>query len=226
MNESHDQLTAPATASKEGSLSTLKFALGYGCFASALLPGFLTFGTSMAFDFNPFSLLFLLYAAGLVRVGWVLVKQRNSPFSKLKWAMILVTILACIYPSAFFFWHMTHFRKATPPCKVNLQNIEHAKKIWATEEEKSTNDVPAWEDIRKEINGSKLPVCPEGGTYSLGRVGESPVCSIGGPRHTLHYDPGFPWALVTIAALFFLSAGLQLIVGCQKNFSEQGRTVP
>ena len=48
-----------------------------------------------------------------------------------------------------------------------------------------------WEDIEPELasyafqykwsNG--VPHCPDGGTYTLGRIGEPPKCSVGGPDH-------------------------------------------
>jgi hypothetical protein len=78
--------------------------------------------------------------------------------------------------------------KAMLPCVNNLRQLDGAKQRWELENRKTANDVPTWEDLRPYFpdwwtNGR--PVCPEGGTYTLGRVGESPRCSIGGPEHTL-----------------------------------------
>jgi len=50
---------------------------------------------------------------------------------------------------------------------------------------RTTGDSVAWSDVTPYI---KVPlVCPRGGTYILGRVGEQPRCSIGG-THTLPPD--------------------------------------
>ena len=50
---------------------------------------------------------------------------------------------------------------------------------------KTTNDVVTWDDIRPYLSrkGRALPICPAGGTYTLGPLSESPRCSI--PEHKL-----------------------------------------
>jgi len=76
--------------------------------------------------------------------------------------------------------------RSTPsaaPCVNNLLQIEGAKQSWALDNGRSTNDTPAWEDIRPFLKPTIK--CPQGGTYILGRVGEAPKCSIGGPSHTV-----------------------------------------
>jgi hypothetical protein len=82
----------------------------------------------------------------------------------------------------------THTTRAAAPCVVNLMVIEGDKQQWAVGNNKTSNDVPTWEDLRPYFphswtNGK--PVCPEGGFYTLGRVGDPPTCSIGGPGHSM-----------------------------------------
>jgi hypothetical protein len=72
--------------------------------------------------------------------------------------------------------------RAAWPCINNLRLIESAKHQWMLDRGKTTNDVPTWDDIRSYLpnmwsNG--VPVCPGGGIYTLGRVEESPTCSLG-----------------------------------------------
>ena len=78
-----------------------------------------------------------------------------------------------------------HF--ATDACINNLRQIDGAKQQWMLEQHKTTNDVPTWDDLRDYIgqSGTTGPVltCPAGGTYTIGRVGEKPTCSIA--RHRL-----------------------------------------
>jgi hypothetical protein len=73
-------------------------------------------------------------------------------------------------------------------CCSRLRQIESAKQDWAVEQHKTTNDMPTWSDLYPHLymphftnrwfaNG--VPVCPDGGTYTLGRVGQSPTCSLG-----------------------------------------------
>jgi hypothetical protein len=70
-----------------------------------------------------------------------------------------------------------------PSCINNLRQLEGAKQQWALEFHKGTNDVPTWDDLRPILK-PKLS-CPRGGTYSLGRMGELPSCSIS--EHTVQY---------------------------------------
>lgn len=71
--------------------------------------------------------------------------------------------------------------KATNPCMNNLRQIDGAKQQWALENSKSTNDTPLWDALRPYLGrgtNGVMPMCPEGGTYTLGRVGEAPRCSL------------------------------------------------
>jgi len=85
-------------------------------------------------------------------------------------------------------WYVrTHTTKAMAACINNLRLMEGAKEQWALEN-RITNGTPTLEELRPYMGrgiGGTIPVCPEGGTYSPGRIGESPKCSIGGLGHTL-----------------------------------------
>jgi hypothetical protein len=76
-----------------------------------------------------------------------------------------------------------HAGSTAAPCLNNLKQLNEAKQQWTLEYHKTTNDIPTMEDINPFL--SMKPFCPEGGTYNLGRVGESPKCSIGGALHTM-----------------------------------------
>jgi len=69
-----------------------------------------------------------------------------------------------------------------PVCRDNLRWIDSTKHQWALEHNKMTNDVPTWSDLLPYMK--KMPVCPDGGSYTVGIVGTVPVCSIGGHRHS------------------------------------------
>lgn len=54
--------------------------------------------------------------------------------------------------------------------------------MWALDNHKTTNDIPTWSDlIGKDGYIREMPTCPEGGTYTIGRVGGRPKCS--NPEH-------------------------------------------
>ena len=67
-------------------------------------------------------------------------------------------------------------------CVNNLRQLDGAKQQWVIENHKTTSNVPTWEDLLPYLR--QKPFCPQGGTYILGPVGESPRCSFGG-THTL-----------------------------------------
>ena len=74
-------------------------------------------------------------------------------------------------------------------CRVHLMQIHAAMQNWAVEHQKTTNDVPTWEDIRPYLPHGRVehevPVCPQGGKYTMRRIDEVPKCSIGGPGHSI-----------------------------------------
>ena len=68
-----------------------------------------------------------------------------------------------------------------PGCISNLRQIQGGKEYWAFEFHKSTNDVPTWKDLTPYLRGTLS--CPQGGTYTIGRVADTPTCSF--PGHVL-----------------------------------------
>ena len=66
-------------------------------------------------------------------------------------------------------------------CLNNLRQLDAAKQQWALENGKKSTDVPTKKDLLPFLR--HWPVCPAGGTYTIGSVGEPPTCSI--PGHVL-----------------------------------------
>ncbi|MGA2544710.1 MAG: hypothetical protein ABSG78_24435 [Verrucomicrobiota bacterium] len=71
-------------------------------------------------------------------------------------------------------------------CINNLRMIDGAKAQWALENHKQNTDTPTAQDITPYMGrgpAGEFPVCPQGGTYIIGSVGEKPRCTI--PAHVL-----------------------------------------
>jgi cytoskeletal protein RodZ len=68
-------------------------------------------------------------------------------------------------------------------CINNLQQINTAKAQWALENGKTANDIPTEDDLLVYLPGGIFPLCPSGGTYTIGAAGNPPTCSI--PGHVL-----------------------------------------
>lgn len=83
-------------------------------------------------------------------------------------------------------------RSAVNACINNLKQIDAAANQFALEKHKLTGDRVSFPDdltpyIKLNIQG-KIPECPSGGIYHLGKVGETPTCSLGTtvtPAHVL-----------------------------------------
>ncbi len=68
-------------------------------------------------------------------------------------------------------------------CVYNLKIIENAKQAWVLEHRNQSGIAVSPEDLSVLFKTNKIPKCPDGGTYTIGRVGENPTCSI--PGHIL-----------------------------------------
>jgi flagellar biosynthesis GTPase FlhF len=74
---------------------------------------------------------------------------------------------------------------ARSTCINNLRRIDAAKNQWALENNKTADAVPTEQDLLPFLSSDNgnFPVCPSGGTYTIGAVGVPPTCSI--PGHVL-----------------------------------------
>ena len=71
----------------------------------------------------------------------------------------------CVYPNRMV-------------CARRLAQINSAKRMWAIDKDRTTNDVPVMADLTNYTK--EVLVCPEGGTYTLGPVWKDATCSIKG----------------------------------------------
>ncbi|HIL70538.1 MAG TPA: hypothetical protein EYG38_11900 [Verrucomicrobia bacterium] len=72
-------------------------------------------------------------------------------------------------------------------CLANLKQMDGAKEQWALENKKPAGSpvVGHESEITKFLRGGDLPLCPDGGKYSLEPIGANPECSLDLPNHTL-----------------------------------------
>ncbi|MBM4164862.1 MAG: hypothetical protein FJ222_10555 [Lentisphaerae bacterium] len=68
-------------------------------------------------------------------------------------------------------------------CINNLRMLDSAKEQWALEADKPVGAEVVEKEVLQYIKGATLPVCPQGGRYTLGPIGQPPVCSY--PGHQL-----------------------------------------
>lgn len=73
--------------------------------------------------------------------------------------------------------------EAKNACVDNLRRLDRAVEKWAIAQGKRTHAPVNLPELLDYLPGRALPVCPSGGGYTIGRVGETPACSH--PGHSL-----------------------------------------
>jgi hypothetical protein len=68
-------------------------------------------------------------------------------------------------------------------CINNLRQIDIAKQMWATDNQKPRGTLLTAADLAPYLGPKGLPACPAGGVYTLNPVGIPPICNI--PGHVL-----------------------------------------
>jgi hypothetical protein len=68
-------------------------------------------------------------------------------------------------------------QRATVACAGRLNGFVIVKKRWAQDHSAALTDTPTLDDLAPYFRRG-LRECPEGGTYTIGAVGELPQCSI------------------------------------------------
>ena len=95
--------------------------------------------------------------------------------------MIVVAIIGLLASIAIPSFVKAREKAQQVGCVKNLQTIEAAKQVWATENRKLGTEIPTDDDlfgVAKQIRVK--PPCPANGTYTLGSVDEKPACSVTG----------------------------------------------
>jgi hypothetical protein len=122
-------------------------------------------------------------------VGLFILRSTHSKRANVRFSFgLLVPIV--IATSIYLPIHRRATDRAT--CIGMLYMIDSAKQDWAHEGHHGSNEIPAWLDlyhygVGEWKNGGLTypPQCPAGGTYTVGRVGVLPTCSI--PGHVLPF---------------------------------------
>ena len=178
-------------------MRTLKLILGIGCLLVAPLSAIL--GVLALLDlyrFEPLRALSIasfsaILATGLISAGGFLIARRNLPISRGARIRLLlffsgIGILVAIALPNFIKARSTSCCNA---CVNNLRQIDAAANEFALEKNLKTGDKINFPDdltpyIKLNKDG-KIPSCPEGGIYSIKKVGDTPTCSLA--------TNGFPW---------------------------------
>src|SRR5687767_10274616 len=112
---------------------------------------------------------------GFARISQELVKAINKRQTLVIAAVLLALIGAGLYAARILPIRV----RSMDACVSILKQLDGAKSTWALEYQKTTNDIPTDSDLfgpNSYIREKKK--CPRGGSYTIGRIGELPNCSI------------------------------------------------
>jgi hypothetical protein len=111
-------------------------------------------------------------------------KYHASRPSKL--VVVPITLISCIligFVAVFVVPMLVRriYERAANACINNLRQIDGAKEQWALENH-ITNRPVSTSDIQPYMgrgSAGTFPICPAGGQYIIGKLGEDPRCTIG-----------------------------------------------
>src|SRR6476659_357816 len=111
------------------------------------------------------------------------VKKARRAFTLVE-IMIVVLIIGILLAIAIPNFIRARETSRAKSCQSNLQHLDSAKEQWAMDNKKTATDTaPASTDLAPTYVKS-YPTCPSNGTYTIGQVGTTPTCSIGGTAGT------------------------------------------
>ena len=100
--------------------------------------------------------------------------------------MIVVAIIGLLAAIAIPNFVRARTASQTNACIANLKQIEGAKANWALENKKTSSSTPGTTDLYGSAAYiARTPVCPGGGSYTIGAVDTAPSCSLSANGHAL-----------------------------------------
>ena len=106
------------------------------------------------------------------------IRQRRPAGYTLIEVMIVVSAIGLLAAIAIPNWIAASDRSKQNVCTNNLRQIDAAKQQWALEYKKTAEAVPSAQDLSPYFKDGVFPVCPAGGVYTIGAVGDVPACSV------------------------------------------------
>ncbi len=112
------------------------------------------------------------------------LRKRRKGFTLIE-IMIVVLIIGILLAIAVPNFINARERSRSRACVANLRQIDAGKEQWAMANNAADGDAVTMGDIVPAFV-RQTPECPAGGSYTVGNVGATPTCSIGG-------DHALPW---------------------------------
>jgi prepilin-type N-terminal cleavage/methylation domain-containing protein len=115
--------------------------------------------------------------------------SRKSGFTLVE-IMIVVAIIGLLAAIAIPNFVKSRTTSQANACINNLRQIDGAKQQWALENKQAAGATVATGNIAPYLGrgtAGAMPTCPAAGTYTIGDLATTPVCSLSGatPAHAL-----------------------------------------
>src|SRR4026207_2269376 len=95
----------------------------------------------------------------------------------IRWALLALIVLIVMGAIAQSMLTRPHKYSQARACSSNLQAIEKAKLIRASQGKKPDGAIPTDSELfGPDRDLKQKPVCPTGGVYTIGKAGEKPKC--------------------------------------------------
>jgi len=170
MNESIPPITSNAPQPKTAGLAIWSLVLGIlslTCFSIlSAIPGVIC---------GHMALSKIKQSSGALAGQGLAIAGLVTGYMGILWAVVFLPMMLAIAIPNF-----VHARNTAQMnmCINNLRMIDSAKQQWALENNKKGTDTPTKADIAQYLKNGQFPVCPAGGTYTIGVVSNAPTCSI------------------------------------------------
>ena len=107
------------------------------------------------------------------------IKSSKKGFTLVE-IMIVVAIIGILVAIAVPGFINARTQSRQKACVENLSKIDGAKEQWALETNAQVGATPVWTDLvgaNQDGILKKEPVCPAGGTYTIGALSVDPTCN-------------------------------------------------
>jgi hypothetical protein len=113
---------------------------------------------------------------------WFTWKETNQFIKRGAWCGIFLSFVGLAFLCFGGNTGIHSITSALNVCINNQRSIGTAKEEWALHSGATNGAAISWNDIAAYFSNG-FPICPEGGKYELGKVGESVTCS--NPKHQI-----------------------------------------
>ena len=116
------------------------------------------------------------------------LENKSPKKNAIIWLVVIVSISCAAWFVIPHFIPPKHDDRSYQTCLNNLRELDAMKNEWAFEHHATNGEIIPMDQFTNYFRSGEIPKCPSGGTYTIGKIGEPPTCSLGttvNPPHVL-----------------------------------------